>query len=402
MSAGMDTSQKDESAVCDVNGYKTQGPEEIQIPVPWGFISGKLWGSRDKQPILALHGWQDNAGSFDTLAPLLSSNMPILSIDLPGHGYSSHLLQGQFYYIFWDGVVTLRRIVKHYKWNKVKLMGHSLGGAISFLYAAAYPDEVDILISLDIASPSVRDITKIATVTGDNIDKFLKYENLTLDNIPCYDYNEMINIVEEAYKGSITKEAAEILMKRGMENSYISGKYYFSRDPRLKVSMLGMLSLEMVLAYASQIKCAYLNIRAVPGMEFETPDHYHKVLDKIKENARKFEYHEVNGQFRKRGCRIEHTTLYALVIIANDSAATTWKMNMNVIRTGERRPYLSLLKLCLATKSIEYTADRKLKKFDVSVFNSSERNNSTIQLLALRDIAVFAIIFIYYYHGFSL
>lgn len=80
---------------------------------------GKLWGSRNKQPILALHGWQDNAGSFDSLAPLLSPNLPILSIDLPGHGYSSHMPLGQFYYIFWDGVIILRRIVKHYKWNKV-------------------------------------------------------------------------------------------------------------------------------------------------------------------------------------------------------------------------------------------------------------------------------------------
>jgi len=110
-----------------------------------------------------------------------------------------------------------------------------LGGAISFLYAASYPDEVDSLISLDIASPSVRDITKTVTITGDYIDKFLKYEALTLENVPCYDYNDMIDIVEKAYEGGITREGAEILMKRGMQPSYTKGKYYFSRDPRLKV-----------------------------------------------------------------------------------------------------------------------------------------------------------------------
>jgi len=70
------------------------------------------------QPIVAIHGWQDNSGTFDKLAQLLS-NVAILSIDLPGHGISSHLPLGQFYYIFWDGVLTLRRIVKYYKWNKV-------------------------------------------------------------------------------------------------------------------------------------------------------------------------------------------------------------------------------------------------------------------------------------------
>ena len=113
-----------------------------------------------------------------------------------------------------------------------------MGGAISFLYAATYPDEVDLVISLDIVSPNVRDITKTVSVTGDNIDKFLKYEKLTFDNVPCYEYNEMIDIVLQAYNGSITRESAEILMKRGMKPALIPGKHYFSRDPRLKVNFV--------------------------------------------------------------------------------------------------------------------------------------------------------------------
>lgn len=31
---------------------------EIKIPVPWGEIVGKWWGSREQKPILTLHGWQ--------------------------------------------------------------------------------------------------------------------------------------------------------------------------------------------------------------------------------------------------------------------------------------------------------------------------------------------------------
>lgn len=114
-------------------------------------------------------------------------------------------------------------------------MGHSLGGAVSFLYAASYPDETEFVISLDIASPSVRDISKTVDITGDHIDKFLKFENLTLDSVPCYDYSDMIDIVHEAYKGGITRSSAEVLMKRGMQPALVSGKYSFCRDPRLKV-----------------------------------------------------------------------------------------------------------------------------------------------------------------------
>lgn len=103
------------------------------------------------------------------------------------------------------------------------------------MYAASYPDEVDFVISLDIVSPSVRDVNKTAPITGSHIDKFLSYESLTLDNVPCYEYQEMIDIVFHAYKGGITRESAEILMKRGMQPALIPGKHYFSRDPRLKV-----------------------------------------------------------------------------------------------------------------------------------------------------------------------
>lgn len=32
--------------------------EEIVMPVPWGQISGKWWGSQEKRPIVAIHGYQ--------------------------------------------------------------------------------------------------------------------------------------------------------------------------------------------------------------------------------------------------------------------------------------------------------------------------------------------------------
>lgn len=80
---------------------------------------GKWWGPWDQQPIVAIHGWQDNAATFDRLIELLPSNVAVLAIDLPGHGLSSHLPTGLHYYIFWDGLIALRRVIKYYKWNKV-------------------------------------------------------------------------------------------------------------------------------------------------------------------------------------------------------------------------------------------------------------------------------------------
>ena len=69
--------------------------EELTIPMPWGDIAAKKWTSTEterseeenvkKRPLVALHGWLDNAASYDGLAPLLPlARYDLISLDLPG------------------------------------------------------------------------------------------------------------------------------------------------------------------------------------------------------------------------------------------------------------------------------------------------------------------------------
>lgn len=59
-------------------------------------VAVKSWGPEHADiRILALHGWLDNANSYDTLAPLLVSSkqkkIRLVAMDFLGHGLSSHL-----------------------------------------------------------------------------------------------------------------------------------------------------------------------------------------------------------------------------------------------------------------------------------------------------------------------
>ena len=61
-------------------------------PVEWHVnglkIAGLAWGQPDRTPLLALHGWLDNAASFAILAPMLDQYY-VVALDLTGHGLSA-------------------------------------------------------------------------------------------------------------------------------------------------------------------------------------------------------------------------------------------------------------------------------------------------------------------------
>ncbi|KAG7281619.1 hypothetical protein CRUP_019131 [Coryphaenoides rupestris] len=102
---------------------------ELSIAVPWGQIRGKVWGPDQGRPVLCLHGWADNCGSFDTLLPLLPQAM-----DLSGHGQSSHRPPGVSYY-FPSYVADVHRVIK--------------GGNIGGMFTSLYPEMVEALVLLD-------------------------------------------------------------------------------------------------------------------------------------------------------------------------------------------------------------------------------------------------------------
>jgi pimeloyl-ACP methyl ester carboxylesterase len=112
-------------------------PVELRVATPLGELAAVQWGDAEAPPLLALHGWLDNAASFSRLAPLLAANRRVIALDLPGHGHSAHLPKGIHRYNNLDQVDHVLDFADAMKLEKFDLLGHSLGAGIASLTAAA-------------------------------------------------------------------------------------------------------------------------------------------------------------------------------------------------------------------------------------------------------------------------
>ncbi|XP_034231625.1 probable serine hydrolase [Thrips palmi] len=242
--------------------------EEVQIPVPWGHISGKWWGRRDVTPVLGLHGFEDNAGTYDGLASLL--DVPgFLALDAPGHGKSSHAPCGMAY-TFIDFVIALRRVVQHYGWSKLSIIGHSFGSATTHIYSSLYPSNVDKFVSLDCA----RTLMALYPTRGKyGLSLLKKISEVTIKadrdvgkDPPAYTYENMVDAFCKATQDSVEKEHAGPLLQRGsMAHPQQPQNFYFSRDSKLRYGDFCRPNLETLQESAKNIKCHVLTVLGTQG-----------------------------------------------------------------------------------------------------------------------------------------
>lgn len=275
----------------------TREVEEITIPVPWGHVSGKWYGPKDIRPIVGLHGWQDNAGTFDTLAPLLPQHVGFLSIDLPGHGLSSKLPNGMTYHSI-DYVTFCLTLMRHYKWEKISIIAHSMSAVNSYIFTALFPEKIDMLVGLDILKPLMMNPTKLVTALSERLHGVMleNDRNQSTKEPPSYTFDECIERLYTGTNKSVEKEFCKYLLERNLAKSEKDPeKYYFRRDARLKASLFYMLPHESILEMGKRITAPHLFIKARQAPFYENRKYYDDVLSYLKTNKPLFEHHDVDG-----------------------------------------------------------------------------------------------------------
>ncbi len=128
------------------------GTDVITIALPQLSLRAQVWGDTSLPPLLALHGWLDNAGSFARLAPLLGKRHHVIALELPGHGHSDHLPAGSSYH-FLDYVRDVLAAADALDLPPCTLLGHSLGAGVASLVAAARPERIERLFLIEGLGP---------------------------------------------------------------------------------------------------------------------------------------------------------------------------------------------------------------------------------------------------------
>ncbi|XP_073442790.1 serine hydrolase-like protein 2 isoform X4 [Dendrobates tinctorius] len=222
--------------------------KELRFKVPWGHLAAKAWGPSEGRPILCLHGWLDNANTFDRLIPLLPNEYYYVALDFSGHGLSSHMPKGVRYQHM-DYVTDVHRVVTSLGWQKFSIMAHSMGGVVGGMFASVFPETVQLLILLDsygffpVSSELILNHLKKA------ITHYFRIEQA--NGTKVYSPESALQRLLDG-NPSLNSDTAKVLLQRGTKPA--PGGVVFSRDIRITVNNSAPLSVEECLHIMKSIQ----------------------------------------------------------------------------------------------------------------------------------------------------
>jgi len=221
-------------------------------PVSLGTFAGLRWRQGEMR-VLALHGWLDNAHSFLPLASTLDG-LDLVALDFPGHGLSAARPAGVRYH-FDDYVFDVLETLDALGWDRACLLGHSLGGAVASITAAAAPERIDALALIEGLGP-------LSSPVGNAADNWRKAVTRSAERPRRVHADREAAATARAANSDLGLEAARLLAERGTVE--VEGGVSWQHDQRLTWPSAHRYTEPQVLELLSAIQCPVLSIHAEP------------------------------------------------------------------------------------------------------------------------------------------
>lgn len=231
--------------------------QDQSLDVNGNHFALRTWGKEGGRPVLALHGWLDNAASFERIAPLLH-NCFVVAPDLAGHGRSEHRRADSGYYL-WEHADDMNALVECLGWKRFSVLGHSMGTGVASILAAMNRS-IDSMVFLDgMGAPftlapgaTVEHLRKsqrlLRLALRTRMHGFSKPEEAQFSSLEMA-INERCNSVD----GSLSAEGARLLALRDLLN--LGHGYRWRHDPRLVLPEPMQLTESQACEFLQQIHC---------------------------------------------------------------------------------------------------------------------------------------------------
>ncbi|MFC6673554.1 alpha/beta fold hydrolase [Marinobacterium aestuariivivens] len=237
-------------------------------------LAAMEWGSPEGPPVLALHGWLDNAASFTRLSEYLPQ-CRLIAIDLAGHGFSDHRPAGTHYYI-WDNVADVLAVADQLGLKRFSLAGHSMGAGISMLIAGAFAERVEQLFLIDGLAPLDYAADELPVLMAQAIDKRARMGRRTLR--PYTSFEQAVQ-VRMGGRWPVSRQAALWLLERGLREQ--DGGWYWRSDSALMLPSVVRLCEAQIEAFLRRISAPVLVVMADRGIGLERVEAQVGLIDNV-------------------------------------------------------------------------------------------------------------------------
>lgn len=251
---------------------QSTSPRELRFNVNGMNFAAQEWGDPTQLPVLALHGWLDNAASFFELAPRLK-NLHIVALDMAGHGQSDHR-PGQMAYAPWDDINDILAVADYLGWERFALLGHSRGAIIGTLAAGTFPDRFIALGLVEGLLPEPARSEDAPKQLASAIQG-LRIQQQKIRSI----YPDIKLAIKARERGMfpLGHAAAKALTERGVVAQ--EGGVSWSTDPRLLAPSMIKLSREHLHAFINHVRAPIKLLLADEGL----PKLYANYLEEVKQ-----------------------------------------------------------------------------------------------------------------------
>ncbi|MFQ5849484.1 MAG: alpha/beta fold hydrolase [Candidatus Binatia bacterium] len=225
------------------------------------------WGDPRRETLILVHGNRDQCRSWDFfLAALFAQGMPsfhAIALDLRGHGDSDWSLPTRGYQ-HEDFVLDLAGLVHHVRKDSVTLIGHSLGGSISMLFAGSFPTRVKKLVLIEAVGPHARSDDEIP----DLLARWLEGEASQGENSFYPALDDASGAIQKRFP--LIPDGARAHMVRYGTKPTNQG-YTWKYDPRVRFHSYSTFSEGQIRAFIDRIQCPTLLIFGSEGGFVKSP-----------------------------------------------------------------------------------------------------------------------------------